>query len=294
MRRWPLFHPRDALHIAAAGFETELGSLQQAVPELESLTPEQARRLVPVLRDGYVSVALLERGGGDLDVDAILQGFRRALLKAGGTVVTNAEVTGLARSRGQWLVHTETGVHSAQIVVNAAGAWADQVAERAGVRPLDLQPRRRTALLIPQPATQQRAPVSDWPFVIQAGQPLYFRPDAGALLLSPIDETASAACDAQPEEFDVATAAARFEAATDVTVSNVTHRWAGLRTFAADESFVVGYDPKAEGFFWFAGQGGYGVQAAPALARLARGLVDERVDPSLQPYIAAVSPERLV
>jgi D-arginine dehydrogenase len=155
---------------------------------------------------------------------------------------------------------------AAALVVNAAGAWADEIAALAGVRPLGLQPYRRTAVLVDPP---QGVTVSHWPMVIDIDEQFYFKPDAGQLLLSPADETAAAPGDVQPDEWDVAVAVDRIQTATTLEIHRLKHRWAGLRTFAPDRTPVVGFSDEAEGFFWVAGQGGYGIQTSPALARVA-------------------------
>jgi D-arginine dehydrogenase len=179
-------------------------------------------------------------------------------------------------------------------VVNAAGAWADEVAELAGARPIGLQPMRRTALLVDPP---EGLDVDDWPMVIDVEETFYFKPDAGLLLLSPADETPSAPCDAQPEEWDVAVAVDRVQTATTLEVRRVRHRWAGLRSFVADRAPVAGWDLEAPGFFWLAGQGGYGIQTAPAMARTAAALLrDEPLPGDLAEAgidLGALSPGRL-
>jgi D-arginine dehydrogenase len=154
-------------------------------------------------------------------------------------------------------------------LINAAGAWADELARICGARTLGLQPLRRTALLIDAPAGVD---IKKWPAVIDADEQFYFKPDAGRLLLSPADETPSAPCDAQPEEFDIAVAVHRVQTALDIEVHRIGHRWAGLRTFSPDRLPVLGFDPQLAGFFWCAGQGGYGIQTAPAMARAAAAL----------------------
>jgi D-arginine dehydrogenase len=169
-----------------------------------------------------------------------------------------------------WTVRAGTETLTAAVLVNAAGAWADEVAALAGVRPLGLQPYRRTALLIDPPAD---TPIAAWPMVIDSDEQFYFKPEAALLLLSPGDETASVPCDAQPEEWDVAVAVERMQTATTLPIDRVRRRWAGLRSFVADRSPVAGYAGDAEGFFWLAGQGGYGIQTADALARAAAALV---------------------
>lgn len=234
------------------------------------LSPEEALALCPILKPGHVAFAAIEPDAADIDVDALLQGFLRKHRAQGGVVVADAEATGLERDGGLWIATTAAGRFAAPILVNAAGAWADPVAALAGARPLGVEPRRRTAVLVDPPAG---ADVAHWPMVLDVEEQFYFKPDAGLLLLCPADATPSVPCDAHPEELDVAIAVDRVETATTLNVRRVKHSWAGLRSFAADGVPVVGFDPRREGLFWLAGQGGYGLQTAPALARTAAALV---------------------
>ena len=290
-----LLQERDALHIVPKGQEQVLARSIQRVSTLNELSVRDALERVPILEPNYVSAAAMELGGGDLDVNAILQGHIRRFKANGGTLLTNAEVNAIEQHGDQYRVRGPQQQLSAPVVVNAGGAWADTIATRAGVAPLNLIPKRRTAFLAPAP---EALTTQNWPLVINQSDPLYFKPDAGALLLSPMDETPGPPCDAAPEELDVAEAIARFEACTTQRVSRVTHRWAGLRTFAPDDTFVVGFEPEPSGFFWLAGQGGYGVQTAPALSRLAAGLISERLGRTIQTkgaetiFVDAVAPDR--
>jgi D-arginine dehydrogenase len=177
---------------------------------------------------------------------------------------------------GGWNVCADKLRFSAPYIVNAAGAWADQIAALAGLAPLGLTPKLRTAALVPVPSTLG---VQKFPIVIDIAEQFYFKPDAGDLLVSPADETPVQPCDAQPDEFDIAVAIDRIEQVTTLQISRVTHRWAGLRTFAPDKTPVVGWDHRAKGFFWLAGQGGYGIQTAPALSELAAASVLSREIP---------------
>lgn len=268
----PLIRPRPCIFFGRPDQREALLSLQADVPSLQSLTPGQVQEQLPIILPGYLEGGLLDNTGGDLDVDAILQGFLRRLRERGGKLYSGREVRGLSRSSGLWKVVTGDETLTAPLVVNAAGAWVDELARLAGLDPLGLQPKRRTAMLIDAP---QGHDIADWPLMVNVEEEFYFKPDASALLLSPADETPSPPCDAQPEELDVALAVDRFETATGLEVSRVTHRWAGLRTFAPDKTFVVGFDPRTEGFFWLAGQGGYGVQTSPGMAKLAAALITE-------------------
>jgi D-arginine dehydrogenase len=268
----PLVRPRDTLYFANTD---QLEALKRFRADADigagtiELTADEAHARVPVFRPGYLVAAAVEKGSADIDVDALHQGFLRAARSRGAQVVMNGAVTRLDRVHGRWSAETARGTWSAPVVVNAAGAWCDAVAQLAGITPVGLQPMRRTALLIETPAGLRS---EDWPAAIDIGEGFYFKPDAGLLLLSPADETPSPACDAQPEDIDVAIAVDRFEQATGTQVRQVKRRWAGLRVFSPDRSPVVGFDPDAEGFFWLAGQGGYGIQTAVALGRAAAAL----------------------
>jgi D-arginine dehydrogenase len=194
----------------------------------------------------------------------------------GGRLLVNSEVNTLEHTGAAWKLTTADASIHADVVINAAGAWADVLARRAGVREVGLQPRRRTALIVDVPPGLRS---DEWPMVIDIDEQFYFKPDAGALLLSPADETPSEPCDAWPDDWDVAVAVDRVQTATTLEVERVRRSWAGLRSFVADRTPVVGYAPDAPGFFWLAGQGGYGIQTAPAMALLAAALVQRMAVP---------------
>lgn len=269
-------HPRGCLYIATVDQEKQLLEVA-ASPMMRSaaqvLTTEEAVSLCPMLKVDQVKVALWEAGAKDIEVDALLQAFIRKFRAAGGTVKAGAKVDSIAKSGEDWHVRAGDIEYCAPVIVNAAGAWADQVAELAGLGALGIQPFQRTAILVDPPAGYE---IDRWPCVMDIGEEFYFKPDAGKLLLSPADEQPVEPCDAQPEELDVAIAVDRVERATMLQVRKVDHRWAGLRSFAPDRLPVVGFDPRTSGFFWLAGQGGYGIQTAPALSRLAAALMTGR------------------
>ena len=264
---------RGALHIASADQLAALeafATLPDVAPAVRRVDADEARSLCPILREDYVAAAALELGSADIDVDALHQGFLRQLRARGGEVVTDAEVVAARAEGGGWRVETPGRPGRGGAVVNAAGAWADRVGELAGARLIGLEPRRRTALIVDAP------PGSDtmaWPMIIDIDEQFYFRPDSGGLLLSPGDETPSEPCDAQPEEWDIAMAVDRVQTATTLEVRRIRRSWAGLRSFVADRTPVAGFAPDAPGFFWLAGQGGYGIQTAPAMGRVAAALV---------------------
>ncbi|MEN3975251.1 FAD-binding oxidoreductase [Emcibacter sp. SYSU 3D8] len=267
---------RRALYIARQDQVAELDAFEAALrvlePDIVRLGPAQARALCPVLREDYVASALLEPECSDLDVNAVHQGFLRGLRQRGGTVVTDATAQSITRVGGQWSVETPSGTWRAPVLVNAAGAWADQVAQLAGLRPIGMRPLRRTIIILPPPPLFS----PHWPVVLDIGDQFYFKPESGRILASPADETPSDPVDAQPEELDIAIAIDRIQQAADIPVRHVDNKWAGLRTFSPDRTPVVGFDGSAPGFFWFVGQGGYGIQTAPMMGRLAESLIIDR------------------
>ena len=268
----PLVRPRSTLFFATPGQLAMLAAFRDdadIAADTRLLDVAEAGALVPVFKPGFLGGAMLEPGSADIDVDALHQGYLRQAKAAGAIVVLEAEVTRLERRGGRWEVDTRDARYDAPVVVNAAGAWADEVARLAGARPVGLRPLRRTAMLVDAP---HGLACAGWPAAISIDESFYFKPDAGRLLLSPADEEPSPPCDAQPEDLEVAIAVDRFENATGARVAKVWHRWAGLRVFSADRTPVVGFDPQVEGFFWLAGQGGYGIQSAEGLGRLAAAL----------------------
>jgi D-arginine dehydrogenase len=237
---------------------------------------ESARALCPVLRPDYVVAGVYEPNSYDIDVHGLQQAYLRQLRKHAGVLMTSRRVEAIRRTAAHWEVQAGTEIFTAPVLINAAGAWADHVASLAAVNRSGLRPLRRTAVLVDAP---EGCSASAWPAVIAADESFYFKPDAGMLLLSPADETLMEPCDVQPDEWDIAVAVDRVTAAADIPVHRVRRRWAGLRTFAQDRVPVVGFDPATPGFFWLAGQGGYGVQTAPALARVAAALACGRAIP---------------
>jgi D-arginine dehydrogenase len=220
---------------------------------------------------------VFEPDARDIDTNGLLQGFLRRVRNGGGTILLDAPVTALERDRSGWRIMAGAREVRAGVIVNASGAWGDSLAALAGANPVGLVPKRRTAFLITPPEGLE---TRHWPLTIGAHEDLYFKPDAGKLLVSPADETPSEPVDAQPDEMDVAIAADRLAQRTTIEVSRIEHKWAGLRTFAPDKTPAVGYDPIIAGFFWLTGQGGYGFQTAPAMARLAAALISGKGIPA--------------
>lgn len=295
---YPVLSPRGVMLVGRAGEERLLDRAAEDSGrfgiEVRRLDAGRARAMVPVLRSEYVACALLEPGAMDIDVHGLHQGFLRGVRRQGSTIVTDAEVQALERSRGVWTATTPRGSFAARVVVNAAGAWCDRLAALAGAKAIKLMPKRRTAFVFDPP---EGVDVRKWPLVADLGETFYFKPDAGRILASPADQTPVEPCDAQPEDIDIAAAVERISQAADLPVKHINRKWAGLRSFVAGESPVVGYDPEVEGFFWLAGQGGFGIKTSPAMSRLCASLVlGHGVEPDLAALGVtepALSPARL-
>lgn len=268
----PLLHPRDQIVVANAASLGRLEAMQSAIgDDVSSIDVERALARVGILNPNEVAGAFLDATGGELDTGAILGGYVRLLKQRDGELIGNARATSISFRAGLWTVTTRNGDEfTAPTLVNAAGAWADEIAQMAGLEPLGLKPLRRTAILVPPPGDLDMA---DMPMLVHLSGGFYFKPDAGMMLVSPMDETEDAPCDVQADEYDVAVAVDRLINNTSMQVRQVPHQWAGFRTFAEDRTPVVGWDPTASGFFWLAGQGGFGVGSAPALAHLSSALI---------------------
>lgn len=271
----PLLHPRGLLVLATAGERERIDALiaegRANGATVERLEGAELAARVPILRPDAFAAGALEPDAMDIDVAALHQGFLRGLRAAGGEIAKNAEAERIERTGGGWRVTTRRGeTFEAPVLVNAAGAWADVVAEQAGIRPVGLVPKRRTAVMVDLPSGTDPG---SWPLTGDLAETFYFKPDAGRLMLSPADATPTAPQDVQPEIEDVATVLERFMEVTTVEVERPGETWAGLRSFVADGEPVAGHAPDGEGFFWLAGQGGYGIQTAPGLGRFAAALV---------------------
>ena len=280
-----LVHAREDERNALDALEAEISLFA----ELERLDAKGIHELCPLLRESAVC-GIADRNGIRLDPHALLQGYLRQLRERGGELHTRARVVSIDRKNGTWNVATERGeTYSALILVNAAGSWADKIAGLAGVRAMRLRPLRRTIITFDAPAATRLAGL---PFAKTVGDELYFAPESGRLFASPMDEVPSDPCDAQPDEYDVALAAHRMEERTTVKVERIHSRWAGLRTFAPDRHPIAGSAPDAEGFFWLAGQGGFGLQTSPAMAEIAVSLISRRPWPVPDASPEALSPLR--
>jgi D-arginine dehydrogenase len=287
-RRMPvLIHARDEERDALDALHTEISQFAQ----LDRLDAAQVHELCPLLKEDACH-GIADRNGLRLDPHAMLQGNLRVLRANGGELHTGSRVASIARSSGAWIVTTEAGeTFAGAILVNAAGAWADQVAQLAGVAPVGLQPKRRTIITFDAPPG---ADLEHLPFTKTVKDELYFAPESGRLFASPMDEIPSGPCDAQPDELEVALAAWRMEERTVVKVERIHSRWAGLRTFTPDGHPAVGFASDGEGFFWLAGQGGFGLQTSPAMARIAASLILRRRWPVADVAEEDLSPGRFL
>jgi D-arginine dehydrogenase len=273
----PLLTPRGAMMVASAAQMPQLEAhwqvLQAADCGAQRLDGDAARRLIPALRPDQAQAAVYEPDAADMDVHAIHQGYLSGMRQAGGKLVCDAEVTAMARTGEHWRVEAGGSVYEAPVVLNAAGAWVDAIARLAGVQPIGIEPRRRSAFTFAPPAD---ADIGRWPMAFGADEDWYIKPDAGMLLGSPANADLVEPQDVQPEEMDIALAIHRIEEATTLAIRRPARTWAGLRSFVADGDLVGGFDDAAPGFFWIAAQGGYGIQTSAAMgetcAALARGL----------------------
>ncbi len=293
----PLTSPRGALFLSTPLSRDALDSFA-VMPDVaratRRLSSTEACVLCPALRQEMIAGAVFEPDSSDIDVHALHQAYIRQARRHGATLLTGHRATAISRANGRWTITANDRTFVAVTVVNAAGAWADQIASMAGVAPIGLVPKRRTVCAVDAPPD---ASFASWPMVVGADESFYFKPDGRSLLLSPADETPTEPSDVQAEEWDIAVAIDRVQAVTTLDIRHVKRRWAGLRSFVADGAPVAGFAEGSENFFWLAGQGGYGIQTAPALAEFSASIILER---DLPPHIAAcgltvrsLSPRRL-
>jgi D-arginine dehydrogenase len=268
-----LMTPRGTMFVAGPGMDASVErEIAAALPgTVVEIPAARARELCPILDPRWLTRAIHNPAAMDMDVHAIHRGYLRGFKALGGTLACDAEVTGLARGAGGWMLDTRAGTFRAARIVNAAGAWADRVAALAGARPIGIVPKRRTAFVFEVP--EHAATLGFWPMCCEIDETFYFKAEAGLLLASPADETPSEPCDAQPEEIDIAECAARLEAATTLRIGRIKRKWAGLRCFVADKTPVLGPDPAIPGFDWAAAPGGYGIMTSPAVGRIVAAFV---------------------
>jgi D-arginine dehydrogenase len=284
-----LLSERGIMFVAAAHQAVEFAGLVSD-HQLQVLNFEQAARRVPLLKPGAVAFAGYTDQAWDMDTDLMLQGYARVLRAAGGRVECRQQVNAITRVAEGWLVRTVSGAeYRARNIVNAAGAWADQLAVMAGIKPIGITPMRRSMARIPAPGGLD---VKSWPMVVAVDMSFYCKPDAGSLIVSPAEEDLVEPHDAWADDMVLAEGLARYEEMVTEPVTRLESSWAGLRSFAPDEVLVLGPSLQDERFVWAAGQGGYGFQTAPASARLIADLVAGRV-PELAPdMVRALSAER--
>ncbi|MFD2261628.1 NAD(P)/FAD-dependent oxidoreductase [Lacibacterium aquatile] len=268
-----LIGPRGALAIALPEKRATLDAffeMGKAHGAVERFGVAETLSMVPVIKPEYADGAVYEPGALDMDVNGLHQGYLKGA-KAGGVELRCEAAPRAIRKVGDlWELELASGILRTRVLVNAAGAWGDKVAELAGIATVGLIPKRRTALLFDPPDDVKSA---NWPLVDEIDQEFYFKPDAGRIFGSPADETPVEPCDVQPDEYDLAVAAYRIEEATTMPIRRLLHKWAGLRSFVADGLPVVGFEAAAPGFFWLVGQGGYGIQTADGMARLSAALI---------------------
>lgn len=266
----PLLSPRGLLEVAPPGRDDLVAAQAERgaalVPSIRALTPAQAAAECPVLRPDMIAGAVLEPEAADIDVMGLHQAFLRGIRHGGGQVRAHAPVTGLARAGADWVVSTPGGPLRTPVVVNAAGAWGDRVAELAGVRPVGLRPLRRTAFIATLPPGVD---ARGWPLVQDLTDCWYFKPEGDALMCSLAEEVLVEPGDPRPQDEDVALALERINDVTTLRLRHVRTAWAGLRTFAPDRVPVIGPDPDVPGFVWMVGLGGFGIMTAPAAGALA-------------------------
>ena len=280
----PLLRPRGAVHLTGpcGDLSDEFATLSGEFAPVP-LGRAELDRTVPGLREQWTG-AWYEQSCADIEVAAFHNACLAAARREGGEVRTDAGLISATREGGIWKVETSRGDVGAAILVNAAGAWGDDVACRAGVEPLGLEPRRRTMVQLRVGRRGLRA----LPFVTDSHDSFYFKGEGdNSVWVCPLDETPVEPCDAAPEEIDVATAIDRFEKAVDWPVEAVERKWAGLRTFAPDRAMKFGFDSAVDGFFWCVGQGGMGIQTAPAASLLCSTLIEGK---PLPPELAGIDP----
>ena len=293
----PILTPRGAMIIGTAAQADDVRTLYEAIlPFSPNIALHDAARLqatVPVLRPAFAQIGLHEPGAADIDVNELHQGFLRGLRARGGQLQCNVDFQAIEHDAGGWQISTGEQVFRAPLLLNAAGAWVDQVAAMAGVAPIGITPKRRSAFMFDPPAD---ITTSDWPFITAFDESFYFKPDAGLLLGSCANADPVAPHDVQPEDYDIALGIHRIEEATTMSIARPRHRWAGLRSFVADGDLVGGFAPDKPDFFWVAAQGGYGIQTSAAMGEacanlaLGRPLPPPLVDAGLSAAMLAPRP----
>ena len=282
----PLYRDRGVMFVCHESKVEEMQAFYKQMklinPQMRRMDSDEIAALVPVLKPEYRQMAVYDEHVYELDVHAMQEGYIRTLQHCGGTLMTGFEVEQLSYDQQKWTVSSGERSYCAPVVVNASGAWVDQVAAMAGVDPIGIEPLRRTAILVEKP---QGADTESWPLVVEFQEQFYFKPEAGKVLISSANEDPSPPCDVQPDELDIAFAVHNISEATTLEIQRVDHSWAGLRSFVADRNPVIGFDEDNPGFFWLTGQGGVGIQTAPAAGRLAASLIlDDVISGELESF----------
>ena len=280
--------PRGMMILATADNRATFDHDADAM-NLNRITPDHAKSIVPIINTDVVAHAAHADHAWDIDTDLLLQGFARDARKHGARIITDARVTAIARLSNGWRVSTANSDYTAKILINAAGAWVDGIAEMAGIAPLGFTPMRRSMARLPAPGGHD---VSTWPMIFGAGETWYAKPDAGALIVSPAEEHLMHPHDAWADDMVLAEGLARYEEMVTEPVTRLLSNWAGLRTFSPDRVLVIGADVADPSFVWLAGQGGYGFQSSPAASQLAADLITGTKPHAPKSLVAALSPAR--
>lgn len=283
-----ILSPRGLMLVGKAD-QTEEFDHERDAFDMTECSVDDARAVVPILNPDVVTRAAMAEHAWDIDTDLLLQGFAREAKSRGAEVLTSAAVTAIRKTDAGWTVTSKAGEFAGKMIINAAGAWVDQIATLAGVQPLGFTPLRRSMARIPAPGDLD---VSRWPMIFGAGESWYAKPDAGALIVSPAEEHAADPHDAWADDMVLAEGLARYEEFVTEPVTRLISNWAGLRTFSPDRVLVIGRDARDESFFWLAGQGGYGFQSCPGASRLAADLIAGRAPEIGSDLVASLSPAR--
>jgi len=280
---------RGELAIAAEHEVEDFDVFIETSTGIEIIDAKQAKQLCPALREEKIAGAAIDRSAADIDVDRLMQFYLRKLKSHNGEIQFDSRVESLSPQDTGWKVIAAEQHFSAKTIVNAAGAWADELAILAGITPLGLTPMRRSAALI-NPIEYNN--VDAWPLIFSVSESWYAKPQSGLLIVSPAEEDPVTAHDVWPEDFVLAQGIDRFQQYMDIEVKRIEHSWAGLRTFTKDRQPLVGF--VEENFFWLAGQGGYGIQTAPVLAQLSADLILNRQPNISDSLIQELSPNRFL
>lgn len=283
-----LLHPRGIVHLVQ--LDEQYPAPGERLSELDRLTPKETRAFIPDLLENAIQGALYEPSAADIDVAALVELYRKDFKQNGGVLKTGIKLAKARHKSSHWVLDTNIGKISAGVVVNAAGGWSGEVAACFGLSDPGLHVTSRSAALVP---AYNGRDVGGWPMAVNLGETVYFKPEAGQLMISPADENPVNAHDAYGDDFNIAVAIDLFQKLVDWDVTRVSTTWGGLRTLSPDGRPIVGPDPSATEFYWLAGQGGFGIQAAPAMARLLCNLIlDKSQEGSLGDLVAPLDPRR--